>query len=112
MWFLVGGPIIAAVGLAAWPALVSFRVRRWGQGALLLLASVLAPYVGLVVAVMAMSNAMQRSGMPFGVIPVVAFACWGAGIATPILLGVALHLMGRFTPPRQAPRAIWRTPDA
>ena len=111
MWFLVGGPIIAAVGLAAWPALMSFRVRRWGQGALLLFASFLAPYVGLVVSVMALSDAMQRSGMPLGVIPVIALACWVVGIATPILLSVTLHLMGRFNPLSPMPKAQWRSPE-
>lgn len=97
MWFFVGGPILAAVGLAAWPAIVSFRLRRWGQGLVLLIASGLAPLLGLVIAVMAMSDAMQRSGMPFGVIPVAVLCCWVAAIVTPIALGVGLHLAGRFT---------------
>lgn len=112
MWFFVGGPIVTAVGLAAWPAVESFRIGRWGQGVLILALSVLAPFIGLIIAVMAMSDALYRSGMPFGVIPVVVLICWIAAIVTPIALGVALHLMGRFTPPPPAsPSPHWRPPE-
>lgn len=108
-------PIAAAVGLSAWPAIVSVRVRRWGQALLLIAASVAAPYVGIIVVVVVMSELIQPGSVPYALVPLMFLAAWIAAIVVPLALGFALHLLGRYTSP--APRAAteaggWRTPDA
>ena len=99
MFEFLGPPTAISLGLIMWPAVVSFRARRWGQGALLMAAGVLAPLIGFVVAVLVMWEEMQ-SGLPMGVVAVALFCAWVTAIAAPVAIGIILQLFGRFAPPR------------
>lgn len=103
------GPIAVALGLAAWPALVSVRVGRWGQALLLLIASGLASIAAAAISAAAMFSQVA-GGLPIGVVMMVALLSWIAALVAPVLFGIALHFMGRFRPPTPLAMSQWRSP--